>query len=99
MVVQEEQIDIKGGEIFGIGLWHVPGYTLTENNYTDVTHYDDFKERTASNIVIIDSRYLKSYMNEKILMIGNFSATLHGYLDKITALPKSSDKGITGPNI
>lgn len=90
---KKNKLTSKEEKFFGIGLWHVPGYTLTENNYTDVTHYDDFKERTASsNIVIIDSRYLKSYMNEKILMIGNFSATLHGYLDKITALPKSSDK-------
>lgn len=90
---RKNKLTSKEEKFFGIGLWHVPGYTLTENNYTDVTHYDEFKERTASsNIVIIDSRYLKSYMNEKILMIGNFSATLHGYLDKITALPKSSDK-------
>lgn len=90
---RKNKLTSKNEKFFGIGLWHVPGYTLSENDYADETYKNDFKERTgSSNIVIIDSRYIKSYMNDKILMIGNFSSTLHGYLDKITALPKGNDK-------
>lgn len=83
----------KKEKFFGIGQWHIPGYKLSTRADPDKSNEEEFKKRTVgSNIVTIDPRYIKPYMDEKIHMVTNFSAKIHGYLDNIQSLPKGNDK-------
>lgn len=86
--------DAKTGEkekFFGVVMWHVPGYKLTTTPDPDDTNEADYLRRTAyCNVVMVDPRYLKPYMSQRMQMISNFSNTVHGYLDKIDGLPKTA---------
>lgn len=83
----------KNEKFFGIGTWHLPGYSLSETLDTDEANKTIYGERSANfNVIYLDSRYIQPYMTEKIQMISNFSNVIHGYLDKISGLPKDADK-------
>lgn len=83
----------KDEKFFGIGFWHVPGYPSPKTPDLEELNAAIFKERTAyCNIVFMDARFIKPYMNEKIRMISNFSNTVHSYLDGLSFLPNGADK-------
>lgn len=82
----------KEEKFFGIGFWHIPGYTTKQTVDLDEGNINTFKKRTSScNIILIDFRYVQSYMNEKIMMVDNFSWAVHNYLDKTTSF-QGADK-------
>lgn len=96
-VYRKNNLSGRGEKFFGIVHYNFPGYLHHRDPDPDGSNEVIFKEKTAYvNTIIIDDKFVKPYMNDKVLIPSNYLRwRIQNYLEKQN-LPSGADKDYYG---
>ena len=96
-VYRKNSLTGKSEKFFGIVHYNLPGYNHHRDPDPDGTNEAIFKEKTTYvNTIIMDNKFVKPYMSDKILIINNYLRyRIQVYLESQN-LPDGADKDYYG---
>lgn len=92
-VYRKNNLSGRGEKFFGIVHYNFPGYLHHRDPDPDGSNEAIFKAKTTYvNTIVIDDKFVKPYMNDKVLIPSNYLRwRIQNYLDKQN-LPDGADK-------
>ncbi|MEA5081540.1 MAG: hypothetical protein VB024_07970 [Dysgonamonadaceae bacterium] len=96
-VYRKNNLTGRGEKFFGIVHYNLPGYNYHRDPDPDGNNETIYKVKTTyCNTIIMDDKFVKPYMNDKILIINNYLRyKIQVYLSNQN-LPEGSDKDYYG---